>query len=99
MESIFADVSPEVVFHAAAHKHVELMEDSRTGDSKQLLATSDCSLGERLEERFILISTDKAINPTSVMGATKRLAELALIEQQSARGNQPASWQCGSEMC
>ena len=38
-------------------------------------------------ERFILISTDKAINPTSVMGATKRLAELALIEQQSARGN------------
>ncbi len=81
MEFIFARYRPEVVFHAAAHKHVYLME------RQPAEAIRNNVLGTRLLARiaaahgvdaFTLISTDKAINPTNVMGATKRLAELQL---------------------
>ena len=81
---------PDVIFHAAAHKHVNLMENQPVEALKNnftatvglVQAASKCEV-----ERFILISSDKAINPTSVMGASKRLAELALQEQQSTEGN------------
>jgi FlaA1/EpsC-like NDP-sugar epimerase len=77
---------PEVVFHAAAHKHVPLME------SNEVEAVTNNVLGTRNMVRaamqagvthFVLISTDKAVNPVSVMGTTKRIAELIL--QQAAR--------------
>lgn len=86
----FADFRPEVVFHAAAHKHVNLME-VQPGEAlrNNFFATANLA---RLStefgvERFVQISTDKAINPTSVMGASKRLAELAVTTQQNTEGN------------
>jgi FlaA1/EpsC-like NDP-sugar epimerase len=79
---------PEYVFHAAAHKHVPLMEDAPEEAIKNNVfgtlhvARMADSCGA---ERFVLISTDKAVNPTSVMGATKRVAELVL--RHLARGS------------
>ena len=90
VEKIFALHRPEVVFHAAAHKHVNLMEGQPAEALRNnFFATKQLArvASQHAAERFILISTDKAINPTSVMGATKRLAEIALIAQQAARGN------------
>ena len=79
MFQIFEDYRPEVVYHAAAHKHVPLMEDSpceaiknnAVGTYKTAYAamTHGC-------RRFVLISTDKAVNPTNIMGASKRLCEM-----------------------
>ena len=79
-----------MIFHAAAHKHVNLMEAQPAESIKNNFFTT-AGLARLASlfavERFILISTDKAINPTSVMGASKRLAELSLLEQQQADGN------------
>lgn len=92
MEGIFTRLRPQVVFHAAAHKHVYLME------RQPAEAIRNNSIGTRLlgemamqhaVEAFVLISTDKAINPTSLMGASKRLAEIhlqALQRHQGCRG-------------
>ena len=79
MEELFAKYRPELIFHAAAHKHVPLME-MQPGEAikNNTFATSllaDLALKYRVG-RFVMISTDKAINPTNVMGATKRMAEL-----------------------
>lgn len=90
LEKLYARHRPQVVFHAAAHKHVNLMEGQPAEALRNnFFATRQLAeIASRLgSERFILISTDKAINPTSVMGASKRLAELALLAQQRAEGN------------
>ncbi len=90
VEQVFKRFQPEVIFHAAAHKHVNLMEAQPAEALKNNFFTT-AGLARLASasgvERFILISTDKAINPTSVMGASKRLAELSLLEQQEVAGN------------
>ncbi|HSN32802.1 MAG TPA: nucleoside-diphosphate sugar epimerase/dehydratase [Ideonella sp.] len=86
----FARWHPQVVFHAAAYKHVPLMEDENAWAAlrNNTLGTYHAALAsaEAGAERFVLISTDKAVNPTSVMGATKRAAEM-VVSQMAAEGH------------
>ncbi|MDR2136696.1 MAG: polysaccharide biosynthesis protein [Synergistaceae bacterium] len=85
MRSVFRSRRPQVIFHAAAHKHVPLMEDNpREALRVNALGTLTIAelAGEFYAERMVLISTDKAVNPSSVMGASKRVAELLLGETQ-----------------
>lgn len=81
LDAIFEKYTPEIIFHAAAHKHVPLMENNPTEAIKNNVFGTynlvNCS-DEYNAKRFILISTDKAVNPTNIMGATKRLCEMII---------------------
>jgi FlaA1/EpsC-like NDP-sugar epimerase len=81
MHQVFRDIRPEVVFHAAAHKHLPLLERHPCeGVKSNVVGTANVidAAVEAGAERFILISTDKAADPASVLGATKRIAELIM---------------------
>jgi FlaA1/EpsC-like NDP-sugar epimerase len=81
MKEVFQTFEPKVIFHAAAHKHVPLMERNPAEAIKNnVFGTRNVAECAHIfeAERFVLISTDKAVNPTSIMGATKRIAELII---------------------
>ncbi len=81
LEAVFAAYRPQVVFHAAAHKHVPLMEHSGCEAIKNnVMGTyNTADMAEKFgTEKFILVSTDKAVNPTNIMGASKRMCEMII---------------------
>ena len=81
MFEVFDEYRPQIVYHAAAHKHVPLMEDSPNEAIKNnALGTYKTAYAAMVHgcERFVLISTDKAVNPTNIMGASKRLCEMII---------------------
>ncbi len=90
MRAVLERNRPEIIFHAAAHKHVALMErqpgEVIKNNSLGTKALADLA-SEFGVERFVLISTDKAINPTSAMGASKRLAEIYIQAKQNVESN------------
>ena len=81
INNVFATYRPDVVYHAAAHKHVPLMEDSPCESIKNnAIGTYKTAYAAMMNgcQRFVLISTDKAVNPTNIMGASKRLCEMVI---------------------
>lgn len=79
VENVFEEYSPQIVYHAAAHKHVPLMEDSPNEAIKNNVfgTYAVAHAADQYEvEKFVLISTDKAVNPTNIMGASKRMCEM-----------------------
>ena len=81
MNYIFSQYHPNIVYHAAAHKHVPLMEDSPTEAIKNnVFGTFKTAQAAAMSgvQRFVMISTDKAVNPTNIMGASKRICEMII---------------------
>jgi FlaA1/EpsC-like NDP-sugar epimerase len=91
LSHVFDAFEPDTIFHAAAHKHVPLMEsnvaDAVTNNVKGTVNLLRLAEAHRVR-RFVFISTDKAVNPSSVMGATKRVAEL-LVQESASRSGLP----------
>ncbi|MFZ2487479.1 MAG: nucleoside-diphosphate sugar epimerase/dehydratase [Anaerolineae bacterium] len=91
IKNVFMEHQPQIVFHAAAHKHLPLMEQNPSeAITNNVLGTRNvlkAALAAGVE-RFVLISTDKAVNPTSIMGASKRAAEL-LVHQAAHQSGRP----------
>ena len=89
IQTILKQHQPDLIFHAAAHKHVPLMEqqvaEALTNNSLKTIALAKLAAAHGVKD-FVMISTDKAINPTNVMGASKRLAEIGL---QTVQTNNP----------
>lgn len=100
IHQVFSTWRPEIVFHAAAHKHVPLMEDSPCEAIKNnVLGTYKMAFAALAHgcRRFVLISTDKAVNPTNIMGASKRLCEMVVqtMDKLARKGN----LQCLPHLC
>ncbi len=96
LRTVFDQWKPQVVFHAAAYKHVPLMEEHNAWQALRTNVLGTLLVGQHAlraqAERFVLISTDKAVNPTNVMGATKRMAEM-VCEAFQRFGNGSTSFQ------
>ena len=88
LDALFAEWKPDIVYHAAAHKHVPLMEDSPNEAVKNnvfgTLNVARATVAHQTK-KFVLISTDKAVNPTNVMGASKRICEM-IIQSMNGKG-------------
>ncbi|NTW71220.1 MAG: polysaccharide biosynthesis protein [Eubacteriaceae bacterium] len=81
VEEVLSEIRPDIVFHAAAHKHVPLMEDNpKEAIKNNVFGTLNMAqMSDKYGvEKFVLISTDKAVNPTNIMGASKRLCEMVV---------------------
>lgn len=99
LHALFREIRPDVVFHAAAHKHVTFMElypeeavaTNVLGTQNVIRASAEVGV-----ERFVLISSDKAVNPTSVMGVTKRISELLVLDAARRTGKRFATVRFGN---